>query len=158
MAFLIGKYLQKITTNDTKLNTITVSDIYTTNNSEEFSIDYNYEIRKKSVKSNAELTNLNEEFANIWQEKIGFYYQEICDYFISKSNNEMMNQTLSMQEKWNAYYKYQINYYEEFMLSVYDSGSIVPIKLSNYNLLLNRNKAIQLYYLCLNLGIEIKAP
>lgn len=158
MIFFITKTLLKTNSNNPEFNTTITNDFSTTDNADKFLIDYNYEERKKSVKSNAELTSLNEEFANIWREKSDFYYQEIYDYFVLQDDTAMINKTQLMKEEWDTYYICQMDYYEEFMISTYNSGSIVPIKMSSYSLLLNRNKAVELYNLCLNLGLEVKTP
>lgn len=124
----------------------------------EFLIDSNYNKKKQDINNNADLTNLNDEFANLWKEKINSYYQEISNYFISKEDTIMLNKTQLMKEEWEKDYSNKMSYYEDFLLSVYATGSIVPIKISDYNRILNRNKAIELYYLCLNLGIDVNSP
>lgn len=127
-------------------------------NEAEFQTDNDYIKRKQNIKSNAELTNLNEEYAEIWHSKMDLYYQSLYDFYVSQDNTQMICKTQLMKEQWDSYYTSQMSYYEKFIMSVYESGSIVPIKLSDCSRILYRNKAIELYYLCLDCMIKVDAP
>ena len=107
------------------------------------SIDEKYYKEKKQATSNAELTNLNEKYSNIWKEKIDFYYEKIkCSF--SYEEIHAKNEVDSLKESWNEYYKNEITSTNKVLASIYGSGSIVPVVLSEYDMLLCRNKAIEL--------------
>ena len=133
-------------------------EIVNTESVTEFSVDKDYNNKKQNIKSNAELTNLNEEFANIWKGKTEIYYQSIYEYYYFKDDTAMIDKIESMKVDWENYYSNQMNYYKDFILSKYTTGSIVPVKLSEYSKALYRNKALELYDLCLDLGIDVDSP
>lgn len=135
----------------------TVNSLCSNRNSE-FSIDINYNNEKKEINSNADLTNLNEKFSGIWKNEVNGYYTELKGYFLSKNNTALYDETCFEQNSWEQYYEKQVGYYGNCLLCVYETGSILPLKLSNYSMRLNRNKAIDLYYFCLNLGIDVQPP
>lgn len=127
-------------------------------NTETFLTDIEYEKRRKETKSNVELTSLNEEFADIWKEKIRTYHNCLINRYEEENNHTMIDETNTAQNSWELYCQSQIDYYETAILSQYTTGSIVPIKLSNFERNLYRERAIFLYYLCQELMIDVVSP
>lgn len=112
-----------------------------------FSIDKEYEDRKQQAKCNADVTTLNEEFANIWKEKVQIYNKKLIDYYTLQNNEDMLNQTHSMIEKWEEYCSSQIAYYQS-SATLENSGFGIAFKHTNQTMLLYRTRAVELYELC----------
>ena len=123
-----------------------------------FLLDREYEAEKEQVRSNAEMTALNEEFEEKWKMKEEFYYGKLLDYYSSGSDKSMYDKTVAQQEEWSTYAAQQYDDYESLVHGCYTSGSIVPIKLSDYRRVLSRNRAIELYRQCSDLCLNIEAP
>lgn len=124
-------------------------------------LDVEYNEKKSVAVSNSALTALNDEYAGLWQKQVEKYYQALFDYYSSteglyadkdgityypgvKDHASMMEETKASQENWLKYYESSINYYKDFLYSVYGTGSIVPVKLSDYSRILYRAKAIEM--------------
>lgn len=149
-------------------------------NTETFLTDIEYEKRRKETKSNVELTSLNEEFADIWKGKVRTYYNSLVDHYEKEKNqittdgtntpqgageqyrqshiDSLIDETKTSQESWELYCQGQLDYYEIAINFEYTTGSIVPIKLSNFERNLYRERAIFLYYLCRELTIDVVSP
>lgn len=120
--------------------------------------DLDYFAKKEIVKSNVELVLLNDEYVLIWKEHVDTYYKALIDYYNSTKNTYMVELTQNDKEAFDKYAEDHINYYQEFTLSTYDSGSIVPTSISAYKLRLYREEAIELYFMCEQNFIDVEKP
>lgn len=125
----------------------------------EYLIDLEYIREKALVTSNFELNQLNEKYAKQWEEKALIYSQTITSNFSSESEKEMIaNLMKNEQTEWENYYLQQRQFYKTLVENQYTTGSIVSVKLSDHNLKLNRDRALELYYYCCNLMFEVDQP
>lgn len=141
--------------NDYSLN---MNNPVTSDSGTQFKLDLEYESKKKNVKSNIEMTALNEEYAEKWKSKIEFYHTQILNYYTLNSGGEMYDLSMQSHTNWNSYEEQQYNYYEAFIYDNYTTGSIIPIKLSDYKRIVYRNRAIELYNRCIDLLLEVELP
>lgn len=132
---------------------------------ETYQLDLEYNQKRKNAESNADVTHLNEEFQNLWKEKMDIYccmieehYANRSGYYSAEENAEMIEKSALMQDEWELFYEKQAEYHTDFLLSIYGSGSIVPIYSSEYELMLCRNRAVELYKFCRTLGVDVDAP
>ena len=128
------------------------------NSDTQFTLDIEYQNKMQDSKSNVEITAINDEFSEKWKSKIEFYYIQIVNYYTSSFNQEMHDLFKENHINWSSYAEQQYNYYETVMCDVYTTGSIVPVKLSNYKRTVYRNRAIELYNQCIELSIKVESP
>lgn len=119
-------------------------------------IEEAYQKESKSVGSNAELTQINEEYAAIWLARIDEYYERAELYARRKNDSSLAEQIEASRQSWSSYRTAQTEFAKSSLLSVYGSGSIVPVLLSDYLRVLYRDKAMELYKinLCSDLQIQ----
>ena len=122
-----------------------------------YSLDTDYIDALNSAESNIEKVNINTHFCNLWIENANFYYNKILMYFKDNAPN-LYQETLQDQLTWENYYIQQKNYYNNLLISIYGSGTILPIKLSAFECEQNRQRALALYHRCLELSIEVEPP
>lgn len=138
--------------NNNYIETLILSNNKNNVNSE--AIDKNYNTQIKLTKSNSEITNLNSEYKNIWKELIDLYYQQLTEYYKKEQNNHMQKILNANISNFNDYVLNQMLFYEEIVLTKYETGSVVPILLSEYEMELYRAKALELENILDQLGIE----
>ena len=138
--------------NNNYIETLILSNNKNNVNSE--AIDKNYNTQIKLTKSNSEITNLNSEYKNIWKELIDLYYQQLTEYYKKEQNNHMQKILNANISNFNDYVLNQMLFYEEIVLTKYETGSVVPILLSEYEMKLYRAKALELENILDQLGIE----
>lgn len=126
-------------------------------------LDNEYKERLALTKSNAETSNLNEEFAERWQKMSSEYYDlifEIADKYEGYTNaskdldfGEDLKQSLyASQNAWETYAQNRIDEERAALIMKYETGSIVPLLLSQFQYTLYRERAIELYNLYMNLS------
>ncbi|MBR0466574.1 MAG: hypothetical protein IJJ40_03670 [Clostridia bacterium] len=121
----------------------------------EYEIDRTYLHKAKRISSNAELTSLNDEYARLYENKITVFFDIISNYYTGIKDEKMAKLIEDLKDNWEQYSTIQKENYQKLIISKYGSGSIVPVKLSDYNRKINREKAIELYELCLSLNIAV---
>lgn len=133
-----------------------------------YTLDKEYAELLSKAESNVETVSINDIYTEKWEELAQIYYEKIlysienntfADEFYGEGTNEkallMMEQ---WQTDWNNYYELQTNYYNEFLEYNYGAGSIVPVVSSKYKMNLARERALELYDMCLLLYIDVEAP
>ena len=133
-----------------------------------YTLDKEYAELLSKAESNVETVSINDNYTEKWEELAQIYYEKIlysienntfADEFYGEGTNEktvlMMEQ---WQTDWNNYYELQTNYYNEFLEYNYGAGSIVPVVASKYKMNLARERALELYDMCLLLYIDVETP
>lgn len=124
----------------------------------EYTLDTEYKEAIKTCNSNIEKTNTNLKFAQKWDNLCEHYYQCILQSKLlnnESKNNETITTTYN---DWKASAQEYINTEEKRLLSIYKSGSIVPLKLSQYEYILYRSHAIKLYNICVQSHLDCTQP
>lgn len=119
-------------------------------------MDVQYEQEKLETKCNADVTALNEKYAVCWKEKADEYAEKLKDYYSENQNDGMIDEINASLEDWEDYYEKQTAFYSDYLEFVYCGGSITPILSSAYNMNLCRDRAEELYQICLSLSIEVR--
>lgn len=126
-------------------------------------LDNEYKERLALTKSNAETSNLNEEFAERWQKMSSEYYDlifEIADKYEGYTDaskdldfGEDLKQSLyASQNAWETYAQNRIDEERAALIMKYETGSIVPLLLSQFQYTLYRERTVELYNLYMNLS------
>lgn len=126
-------------------------------------LDNEYKERLALTKSNAETSNLNEEFADRWQKMSSEYYDlifEIADKYEGYTNaskdldfgKDLKQSLYASQNAWETYAQNRIDEERAALIMEYETGSIVPLLLSQFQYTLYRERAIELYNLYMNLS------
>ncbi|MBE6794988.1 MAG: hypothetical protein E7533_00190 [Ruminococcaceae bacterium] len=123
----------------------------------QYALDVEYQKEISEARSNFEISQINLKYAKKWSGKAEHYYQQIIDYYETTTfhadSQEMIEKTKEAKVQWEKNYASEKSYYESFMLSVYTSGSIVPIKLSEFEYTSYRACALELSDMCRELHI-----
>ncbi len=136
-----------------------VSVFYVNSENEmKFPLDITQEVALENAKSNVDKVNTNERYCELWEENINYYYNEIIKHFEDNNESELLQKTIETQAKWEEDCAQQVDYHNSLLLSVYESGTIVPIKLSYFECEQYRQRAIVLYEQCLELNIDVDPP
>lgn len=122
-----------------------------------YSLDTDYDNAFNNAESNIEKVNINTHFCDLWIGNANFYYNKILMYF-EDNNSNLYQETLQDQLTWEHYYTQQKKHYNNLLISVYGSGTILPLKLSDFEYEQNRHRALILYHQCLELSIEVEPP
>ena len=109
------------------------------------SIEEAYQKESKRVSSHAELTQINEKYAEIWLARMDEYYDRAELYAHETNDLSLAEQIEESRQSWDSYRTAETEYAKSCLLSVYGSGSIVPVLLSDYRREFCRNKAMELY-------------
>ncbi len=131
-----------------------------------YSLDAEYEKAKQKCKSNAEITSLNEDFAKKWYDLIEAYYNcaltpgeppyddELLDEWYIKMHENIR----IIHENWEIYAQQRLKNEEDRIVTIYMSGSIVPVLLSQFEYELYRSHAIEMYEMCREAFINCPQP
>lgn len=124
----------------------------------EYSLDLHYNQEISSAESNVEILNINQEYAKLWNEKINIYYKELIEKYSSNGQEETELIIIFEQTKWEKELPNKIEQKKEFLLETYESGSIIPVELSEYEYMEYRYRALNLFNQCLELNIDVEFP
>ena len=103
-------------------------------------LDKEYAMAMSAAVSNAERTDVNTRFSESWMKIIEEYYQLLNE--VSPDNMQILLQ--QDKEQWLLYSQGQIELEHARLDAVYGSGTIVPVLLSEFTYELNREKAVEL--------------
>ncbi len=104
-------------------------------------LDKEYSRRLSNAKSNTEITEINSEFADKWKNEIDTNYQKLLT-IAEKSFREKL---IISQAEWYIYAKKYIDERYEYLLEEYQTGTTVPIIISEFECNLYRERAIELF-------------
>lgn len=104
-------------------------------------LDKDYKSRLSKAKSNAEITEINSEFADKWKAEIDTNYQKL----LTVADGSFREQLIASQKEWYVNAEKLTEERLAFLIEVYQYGSIVPVKVSEYEYNLYRERAIELF-------------
>lgn len=120
-------------------------------------LDVQYEQEKLETKCNVDVCNLNAKYEGYWKEKADEYAEKLKDYYSENQNEGMTDEIKVSMEDWEDYYEKQTSFYLDYHLRfTYYGGSITPILSSAYQMNLCRDRAEELYRMCLSLSIDVR--
>lgn len=131
-----------------------------------YSLDAEYEKAKQKCKSNAEITSLNETYAQKWYDLIEVYYNctltpgepAFDDELFVEWHIKMHEDIKIIHENWEIYAKQRLKNEEERLITKYMSGSTVPVALSRFKYEFYRMHAIEMYEMCNEAFINCPQP
>ena len=97
-----------------------------------YSLDFKYKKDKAICKSNSDITEVNTEYAEQWYNLGETYYSLIMSEDLKSDDSEKKENVSFMYENWKLYASQQIADEKTRLETIYDGGTIVPIKLSYY--------------------------
>ena len=129
-------------------------------------MDAEYEEEKQKCKSNAEITSLNEDFAKKWYDLIEVYYNCAATPSEPIHNDERLDDwevkkredIRSIHENWKIYAQQRLKNEEDRIFTIYTTGSIVPVVLSQFKYDFYRMHAIEMYEMCNEAFISCPQP
>lgn len=134
---------------------------------EKYSLDLEYEQEIQACKSNAEMTETNNLYAQKWYNLSETYCanmrQAVSDkeYFDKAEEEYHQNKAGSVEiihKNWKEYAQQRCKDEETRLLSVYTTGSIVPVRLSRFRYELYRDHAIEMYNMCREMFVDCPMP
>lgn len=146
VVLLVSFYAKPSAENDTAASVGEIGIIYR--------LDVAYERELAKTQSNADITALNERYAGFWEQEAEYIYKHLEEYYIAQENDECKQELSAAKLAWDEYYAKQTAYTKQMLLQRYESGSVVPIKSSNYERLLWRQRCISLYEMCVEQGLK----
>lgn len=134
---------------------------------EKYSLDLEYEKEIQACKSNVEMTETNNLYAQKWYDLSETYCaimrQAVSDkeYFDKAEEEYHQNEADSVEiihENWKEYAQQRCKDEETRLLSVYTTGSIVPVRLSRFRYEFYRDHAIEMYNMCREMFVNCPMP
>lgn len=112
--------------------------------------------RLSNAQSNFEITEINSEFADKWKEEIDKNYQNL----LTVSWKFLNEKAVASQAEWYIYAEKRIDEEREYLLQQYTTGTIVSVKMSEFEYDLYRERALELFemYYELKSQEEIMGP
>lgn len=112
--------------------------------------------RLSNAQSNLEITEINSEFADKWKEEIDKNYQNL----LTVSWKFLNEKAVASQAEWYIYAEKRIDEEREYLLQQYTTGTIVSVKMSEFEYDLYRERALELFemYYELKSQEEIMGP
>lgn len=112
--------------------------------------------RLSNAQSNFEITEINSEFADKWKEEIDTNYQNL----LTVSWKFLNEKAVASQAEWYIYAEKRIDEEREYLLQQYTTGTIVSVKMSEFEYDLYRERALELFemYYELKSQEEIMGP
>lgn len=112
--------------------------------------------RLSNAQSNFEITEINSEFADKWKEEIDKNYQNL----LTVSWKFLNEKVVASQAEWYIYAEKRIDEEREYLLQQYTTGTIVSVKMSEFEYDLYRERALELFemYYELKSQEEIMGP
>ncbi|MBE6713376.1 MAG: DUF1311 domain-containing protein [Ruminococcaceae bacterium] len=123
-----------------------------------YSLDLEYERELALAKSNIELQEVDDKYAKKWEEKALEYLQAVEIAYANREDATVAELFKKNQAEWEEYYEKQTEFFQEIMDIEFTTGTIIPVHIVNYDLKLNRDRALELYYCCCRLWIEVEKP
>lgn len=104
-------------------------------------LDKELERRAANAQSNVELCEINLEYADKWKAEIDTYYQKL----LSIAGPDFQKKLIESQTEWYINAEKHIDERFAYLQEVYQIGTIVPVKVSEYKYHLYRERAIELF-------------
>lgn len=128
-----------------------------------YELDIEYSTEKKSCISNIEITNINSNYAQKWRALGDNYYNLILSDYTSdtKTKEELqitINNVTTIHDNMLNYIDERLKTEYERLIYVYDTGTIVPIKLSQCEYKLYRYYALEMYTFCKDMYVDCEEP
>ena len=124
----------------------------------EYVLDVEYTKAIDACKSNAEISNTNNSFAQKWKDLGDYYYRCIMEGKGINNEDEIKDIASSIHNEWIQYAQHRIEYEEKRLTSLYGAGSIVSVKLSQYECDFYRAHTIEMYEMCIQFHLECDQP
>ena len=139
--------------NENKYENVHNGELLTQFENEHKRLDAEYQEQLDNAVSNAEISNIKHNFAELWLEKVDEYYSLIIEYYDTYDNSppqyvdylKVKEDTIKMQQQWSEYYEAHEKYYMDFLTTIYGAGSTKGIAAANYSYMLARSKALLVY-------------
>lgn len=125
---------------------------------QDYSLDFKYKKDRAICESNSDITAVNLEYAEQWYNLGETYYSLIMTEDLKSDDIEKKENVSSMYDNWKLYASQQIADEKARLETIYDGGTIVPIKLSYYKYNLYRSHTLELYNMCIELNIDCETP
>lgn len=106
-----------------------------------FALDTEYEKAFSAAYSNVEKCQVNDDYADKWDEFAEEYYNKLLEI----ASNDFKSSLIVSQAEWEKYAEISKEMQLKYLQDVYESGSSVPVGNSYYNYTLHRERAIELY-------------
>ena len=123
---------------------------------EKYMLDASYNQEIEEAESNFEKGEINDKYSDLWFDKITLYNDALICYY--SQNEKMQNEINLSHDEWLKYKEIQEDVYFDFLLSVYTTGSIVPLLQNEKRCELTRDRAIFLYKQCEMLSLDVDMP
>lgn len=104
-------------------------------------LDSEYKEKISAAKSDIEITETNEEFAEKWKSEINTNYEKLS----AVASDGFKEKLTESQAEWNIYAEKRTAEHFEYLLEEYESGTIVPVIQSEFEYRLYRERAIELF-------------
>ncbi len=124
----------------------------------EYALDVEYKEAINACKSNVEISNTNNSFAQKWKDLGDYYYGCIMEGEYFNDKDEIKDIASSIHNEWIQYAQHRIEDEEKRLTVLYGAGSIVPIKLSQYECAFYRAHSIEMYEICIQLHLDCDQP
>lgn len=129
-----------------------------TEEQETFALDAEFEKAIEATYSNVEKCQVNDEYADKWDEFADEYYNKLLEI----ANDDFEASLTVSQTEWEKYAEISKEMHLKYLQDVYKAGTIVPVASSYYNYTLHRERAIELYEMYTKLkplyDIDISEP
>lgn len=123
-----------------------------------YNLDYKY-IKDKSIcESNSDITKVNSEYAELWYTLGETYYSLIMSEDLKSNDSKKEEDVTSIYDNWKLCASQQIADEKARLETIYNGGTIVPVKLSYYEYNLYRSHTLELYNKCIELNIDCETP
>ena len=130
---------------------------------DEYNLDKEHNKELENTTSNTEITNINEKYAEKWKSTGDEYYTLILsDYSNSTKTQEQLQEALDRVTLINNnmldYIDERLEIELKRLQDFYQSGSIVPVEMSNYECKMYRDYALEMYRICNDMNISCDKP
>ncbi len=106
-----------------------------------FALDTEYEKAFSTAYSNVEKCQVNDDYADKWDEFAEEYYNKLLEI----ANDDFKASLIASQTEWEKYAELKEDAQLKYYQNVFGSGTAVPGAVSNYRYNLHRERAIELY-------------
>lgn len=106
-----------------------------------FELDVQYNEAIKKAYSNVEEVQVNDGYADKWDEFADEYYNKLLEI----ANDDFKESLIVSQNEWEKYAEISEKMQLEYLQNIYEYGTIVPVESSYYHCELHRERAVELY-------------
>ena len=129
----------------------------------EYNLDKEHSKELENTTSNAEITDINEKYAEKWKSTgDGYYTLILSDYSNSTKTKEQLQESLDrvtlIHDNMLEYIDERLEIELKRLQDVYQSGSIVPVEMSNYEYKMYRDYALEMYRICQDMNVSCNNP